>query len=148
MKQRIAAVALTTAMFTLAACSTSTAAPKCSDQKVIDVLSHIVFDDFVKNAAKQREDLKMLQTSPEKLAEFDAEIAKMSALLKSAKRVYTNVVTKDTNEKTGSHICAAIEEVTITAEGQTVSDKKDFTYTVEKTDDGKNFIVTTNGLIR
>lgn len=148
MKQRIAAVALMTAIFPLAACSTSAAAPKCSDQKVIDVLSHIVVDDFVKKAAKQRDDMKIFQPTPEKLAEYGAEISKMTALLKSAKRVYTNIVMKDTNEKTGTHTCAATEEVTLTAEGQTLSDKKDFTYTVEKTDDGKNFIVTTNGLIR
>lgn len=148
MKQGKVSIVLATAAIVLAACSTGSAAPKCSDQKVVDTLSHIVFDDFVKKAAKQREDLKILQATPEKLAEYDAEVAKITAILKSAKRVYTNIVMKNTNEKTGAHTCAATEEVSITAEGQTTSDKKDFTYTVEKTDDGNNFIVTTQGLIR
>ena len=148
MKQGKVSIVLAMAALVLAACSPGSAAPKCSDQKVIDVLSRITFDDFVKKAAKQREDLKILQLTPEELAEYDAKIAKMTSLLKTAKRVYTNIVMKDTNEKTGAHTCAATEEVTIIDEGQTISDKQDFTYTVEKLDDGKSFIVTTEGLIR
>lgn len=148
MKQRKAAVALTAAMLALAACSTSTPAPKCSDQKVIDVLSHVEVDDFIQKAAMRREELKLQQLSPEKLAEFEAAIAERTTLLKNVTRVYTNIVTKDTNKKTGAHACAATEEASIIKEGQTISGKRDFIYTVKNTYDGKNFTVTTQGLIR
>lgn len=148
MKHRKAVVTLTSAVLILAACSASGAAPKCSDQKVLDALSRVTLDNFVDKAAKQRAVLKQLQTAPGKLAEYDAEVAKMLAVVKSAKHTYTNIVMKNTNEKTGAHSCAATEELIITADGQTISEKTDFTYTVEKTDDGKNFIVTTQGLVQ
>lgn len=142
MDQNKTAIMLMTAIFALAGCSNN--APNCSDQKVLDTLTQLPIEDTLKGAAVYSAKMKAQNKPPEEIAAYDAYIAKSIAAAKNAKTIYTNIVTTEANDKTGFYACAATVEVT--AEGKT--NKWNFTYTVEKTNDGKSFHVNSKGLIK
>jgi len=94
----------------------SNSAPKCSDEKTINLVKQIAKEKLV--------------------ASFGEKSANMIELSIGAIR------TTDSNEKTGTQQCAA----QLTMKGEGGSKSADFTYKVEKTDDGEEFFVTAYGL--
>lgn len=94
----------------------SPSVPKCSDTKTTNLVKEIA-DRGMRNKAGE-------------------EIAKAVSYAVEAIR------TTDTHEQTGAHECAA--ELKINGNGRSVSGS--ITYTVEKTDDGKQFYVKVFGL--
>lgn len=102
--------------FAIAGCSQSV--PKCGDKETTDLVKQIA--------------------NREMGNQLGAEVAKMFTYTVSAIR------TTSTNEQTGAHECAAQLGVTASNTGQT--NELPITYTVEMTDNGKEFYVNVFGL--
>lgn len=92
--------------------------PACGDESVTDLVKQIAGEEMANSLGK--------------------ETAKLFSYSVNAIR------TTDTNEKTGSHDCAADLEVKASNTGQ--SQEMPITYTVEATDDGENIYVNVLGL--
>lgn len=100
----------------IAGCSPSV--PKCGDEETIDLVKEIADEEMAN--------------------QLGAQMAKLFSYKVSAIRT-TNV-----NEKTGAYECAA--QLTVTASNTGQSSDLPITYTVELTDDKKEFYVTVYGL--
>lgn len=100
----------------ISGCSKSV--PECGDPETIDVVKQI----------SDREMSNQLGATTAKFFSY----------------VVTAIRTKDTSEKTGAHECAAQLGITASSTGQTR--EIPITYTVEMTDNGKEFYVNVFGL--
>ncbi len=102
----------------LAVSGCSQSVPKCGDDEVIVLVKQIADEEMH--------------------SQLGAELAKLFAYDVDAIR------TTATNDKTGAHECAA--ELSITASNTGQTNKVAITYTVEMTDNGKEFYVNVSGL--
>lgn len=100
----------------ISGCSKST--PECGDTETVDLIKQIA----------DREMSNQLGATTSQLFSY----------------VVTAIRTKDTNEKTGAHECAAQLGITASSTGQTK--EIPITYTVEMADNGKEFYVNVFGL--
>ena len=103
-------------VISISGCSKST--PACGDTETVDLVKQIA----------DREMSNQLGATTAKLFSY----------------VVTAIRTKDTNEKTGAHECAAQLGITASSTGQTK--EIPITYTVEMADNGKEFYVNVFGL--
>lgn len=140
MQKRKKTIALLAALFTMAGCSNSELG--CSDKKVLDSLTQLQVEAAIKDTAAYVAKMREKKETPENLAAYEVYAAKSIAATKNAK--FTNIKTNAADEKTGTYSCAATIE--ITDAGKT--EKRDFTYVLEKPKDEKNLKVSsTKGLL-
>ncbi len=103
---------------TLVITGCSTSVPKCSDEETIDLVKQIADEEMAN------------QLGPAMAKLFSYKV--------------TAIRTTNTHEKTGAHECAA--QLGITASNTGMTNELPITYTVELTDDKKEFYVTVYGL--